>query len=195
MFQDWEKRILSKPYPVSWAGFESTTYKLQQAGWQFTAEQDLASMSTRFLMRHNGFKLFGASQLVATDYFIDQDDSNYWGRVNFPIQWMTSGVKVTRVIDNFDQFRPVDMQPQYQAHEETNIEDMNLFATPLARTQEIIVDPNSVPKLMDRILELQDPARKAHFAKMVEEARRPGMMIDSIRPRQQFHAQILSLAA
>jgi hypothetical protein len=197
MFQDWERRILSKPTPVHWAGFESNTFRLQQAGWDFSAEQDFASMRTRILMRHKAMHFYGSSGMVDTDFFQGQG-SEGWRNIRFPIQWITGGgVQVMRVMDNFENFRPVDMQPQVQSRNEIkDIEDMGLFATAsLARTNEIIVDPDSVADMLARINDLQDPERKEHFAKMAEEARRGGGDRSNYRPRQNFHAQIISLVA
>lgn len=197
MFSDWERQILSKPMPVHWAGFESTTLKLQQAGWEFSAEQDYASLQTRLLMRHQAFQMHACSGYVDTDFFIDQRNADYWRNIRFPIQWMTGGgVSVFKVVDNFDGMQPVDMHPQINSnHRVDAIEDLNLFAAPLVRTKEIIVAPDSVPELMDRILELQDPMRQKYFEDKVREMNRGVQRIDGPRPRQEFHAQVMSLVA
>ncbi len=196
MFSDWERRILSKPVPIYWAGFESTTYKLQQAGWEFSAEQDMASMRCRIMLRHQAFRMHGCSNFVDTDFFAPQH-GDHWDRLCFSIQWMTSGdVMVHRIADDFSTFKPVDMQPQILSHSEIeNIEDMALFAgVPLTRTKEIVVDPATVADMMQEILKMQDPARKEYYEEQVKLAGRPGQRIDGIRPRQDFHAQIVSLA-
>ena len=193
MFRDWECRLLSKPTPVTWAGFESNTLRLQQAGWEFSAEQCMASMRTRFLMRHQAMRFHGCSAYVDTDFFRGPGDQS-WRQIQFPIQWMTGGD--VRVYDNFDLCQPVDMQPQ-MLQKVTSMEDMALFAgASLARTNEIIVDPDSVADMLARISDLQDPARKEHFLQMTKEASREGRSMDGIiQPRQNFHAQIISLVA
>ncbi len=196
MFPDWERRILSKPVPIHWAGFESNTYKLQQAGWEFSAEQDLAFGRGRIVMRHQDFHMHGCSNFVDIDFFGPQY-GDQWNRMIFPVQWMTSGdVLVQRIMDDFSSFNPVDMQPQVLSHSEIeNIEDMALFAgVPLARTKEIVVDPATVADMMQEILKMQSPARKEYYEEQVKLARGAGHRVDGIRPRQDFHAQIVSLA-
>lgn len=196
MFPDWERRILSKPVPVHWAGFESTTYKLQQAGWEFSAEQDPAMARCRLMMRHKVFRMHGCSNFVDTDFYGPQYGS-HWNSMHFSLQWMTSGdVMVHRIMDDFSNFKPVDMQPQILSNSEIeNIEDMALFAgVSLVRTKEIVVDPTTVSDLMAQILKQQDPARKEYYEEQVKISFRSGQRIDGIRPRQNFHAQIVSLA-
>jgi len=196
MFPDWERRILSKPIPVHWAGFESNTLKLQNAGWEFSAEQSMENLQSRILIRHQAYQMHGCSAFVATNFFgLQRGDE--WDGIRFPIQWMTSGgVQVHRIQDNLSAFAAVDMQPQLQCqHEIKNIEDMALFAgVSLARTKEVIVDPATVPDLMAQILEMQTPARKEYYDEKVRLARQVGRRIDEVNPRQKFHAQILSLA-
>ena len=195
MFNDWERRILSKPMPVHWAGFESTTYRLQQAGWEFSAEQDYASLRTRLLLRHQGMQFHACTQYADTDFFAEQHNEAFKG-IRFHVNWMTGGtVRVTDIHDNLTTMRPVDMQPTIIKAQ--NIEDMALFGAPLVRTKEVIVAPDSVPELMDRILELQQPGAQAHYEEVLRQMNQPGSVVqaDGVRPQQQFHAQVMSLVA
>ena len=198
MFQDWEQRILSKPMPVHWAGFESNTYRLQQAGWEFTADQSYERMGTRLMMRHQGFQMYGCTDHVDTDFFASRT-SDKWRGIRFPIQWMTGGrVQVIHEVGGegiISAMQPVDMTPTLATAQARDIEDLNLFGAPLVRTNEVIIDPNSVPEMMDRILELQKPGAQAHYEERLREMKRGGSRIDGLRPRQEFHAQVLSLVA
>jgi hypothetical protein len=70
------------------------------------------------------------------------------------------------------------------------IEDLCHFAAPLVRTKEIIIPQESAPDLLDRILGLQQPAKTDRIR---EEMRNPEGL--TVIPKQNFHAQIISLAA
>ena len=139
--------------------------------------------------------MHGCSNFVDINFFESQPE--YLNQIYFPVQWMTSGsVEVHRIHDNFSNFSPVDMQPQMQSKTDIQtIEDMALFAgVALARTKEIVVDPATVADMMTQILKMQDPARKEYYEEQVRIAGQSGQRIDAVRPRQKFHAQIVSLA-
>jgi len=196
MFSDWERRILSKPMPVRWAGFESNTFRLQQAGWEFTAEQCFERMATRLMMRHKQFGMYGCTDTVDTDFFASQH-SDHWQAVYFPVQWMTGGTcQVMRITDNFSAMQPVDMQPSFVDTEKwESIEECVMFGAPLVRTNEIIVDPDDVAAMMERILTLQKPGAQAHYEEKLREMQRPGQLVKDLRPQQNFHAQVISLVS
>jgi hypothetical protein len=182
-------RMISEPHPVCWAGFQSDTLTLQQHGWEFSSHQDAARRTFYLMMRHQPTGMHAETNSV--DY--GRNAAGLRGRearLPFYVRWMTNAeVEFQRIPSPpwLKDCEPVDMQPQVIT-ECTRIEDMNLFASPMARTNEIIIDPHSVPELMDRILEIQEPGRKEHFKRIAAEQRR-----DKAVPRQQFHAQVLSL--
>ena len=45
-------------------GFRSDTYRLQQAGWEMAAEQDVRYDRIRLLMRHRDLRLYAVSDSV-----------------------------------------------------------------------------------------------------------------------------------
>jgi hypothetical protein len=87
-------------------------------------------------------------------------------------------------------FKDIDAQPTFTANKITKLEDLAHFATPLVRCNEVIIPEESVGTLMDRILELQQPARTERLR---EELRDPSGLVAA--PQMKFHAQILSIAA
>lgn len=192
---NWEREFLSRPRPVYWAGWESNTHRLQQAGWQFAAEEDFTDFRTRIIMRHEPLRMHAISEFQETDFIRAREDMRYAREgMPFHVNYMASHFQVM-LNGGFDPgaFRPVDMQPQIvTAREIKDIEDLSLFAAPMARTNEVIVDPHSVPELMNRILELQEPGRQEYFRQKAAEMRRDR---EKFQPRQQFHAQVLSLVA
>lgn len=194
-------RMMSQPHPVCWAGFQSDTRTLQQNGWEFAAHQDAAHYRFGLMMKHSALGIHACTNLVdyttRTAGMLHPD-----ARQAFYIQWLTDRnlrVQDVRPPDWMWEAKPVDMQPQV-VRELVTLDDLNLFAGCMARTNEIIVDPHSVPDMMDRILELQEPARQEYFRQQAAEMRRrnqdPGIEAAAkSSPRQNFHAQIVSLVA
>lgn len=193
-----ERVVASRPHPVFWAGFKSNTWALQQAGWEFSMQQDPAYDRIGMVMRNRQFGMRAGS--VGISYYNLENGIRDPNNLQpFQVNWMTNADIGYRVMEQvnispyIEEYRPVDARPQVVAVRD--FDDLNIFAgAPLARTQEIIIDPDDVSAMMDRILELQRPGREAHYKEMVREASRAGNIPQAV-PRQNFHAQILSFAA
>jgi hypothetical protein len=189
-------RMLSRPARVYWAGFESDTLRLQQAGWELAAEEDIPYDRIRLLMRHQNMKLYALS--AYTDYCF-QREAYTRGDVPliFNVVCAAPRMEVHRMaevgVSSFEAFRQVDAMPQMVSGEIKSIEDFRIFATPLVRTEEIIVEPQSVSAMLERIRELQAPEQKALREKQRLAAAREGLIVGDSRPQQRFHAQIISI--
>jgi hypothetical protein len=188
-------RLLSRPVPIIWAGFESDTYRLQQAGWSFSAEQDIRHQTMRLAMHHSKMRLTGITEVTNWEY------------INAPDHWHLQTRKLTMiavgnvhvvdgklyetlaqsvrfpVMKQFEpwKFHPIDCTPTYTTEEAKSLEDLVYFA-PLDRKR-IILPDEAVPELMARILELQEPVREEHFR---QQARAASPVL---------RAQILSIAS
>lgn len=183
--------VVSVPHRVHWGGWETTTTRMQQSGWEISAEQDFHSDSIRLAFRHQGMQMYGFTAPSGVSFFrySHRDEP-----LHFNVVRMASRIDVVQVTDNFTRFSPIDAYPQVMERERKSIEDFGIFAVPLARTEEIIVEPQDVMKLLERIKEIQAPEQAAIRARNMLRERREGMIEQAI-PRQQFHAQILSIAA
>jgi hypothetical protein len=194
-----KERFLSPPCRVLFAGWETTTARLQNAGWSLAAEQLLHDRTLRLAMRHEPSGLYMVSD--STDYAFGPRYTQYgFNQLHMNEQTPTFvvryvGSKITvRVMDNFDAFRPIDAAPQFTTIEERGIEQFNLFATPLTRTEEIIVEPETVNDLMEKIRALQAPElAQIRQRNRMRDARSEGSSAPIAQ--QKFHAQILSIAA
>lgn len=177
-----ERRVLSRPCRVHFAGWETTTNRLQQAGWSLSAEQGYDRGTVRL-----------AAWLKPIGLYMLSECQNYnFYRCDalpvFEVRAVTSDMSIRVDAETFA-FSPIDARAQFVSIEHKRIEDFGIFATPLTRTEEIIVEPATVVDLMNKIRALQAPElaeirRRNHVREHAEAA-----------PRQQFHAQILSLAA
>jgi hypothetical protein len=188
-----DRYLVSIPHDVWWGGWRSTTIQLQQAGWLLAAEQDCFNGSVQLALRHDRFGLRGLTEKVSVRYFERQRNE----RLMFRVAFMASAIKAEVVgldAPQFENFRAIDARPQWvlRTPHMADMDELNIFAVPLVRTEEIIVDPNDVMAMLDRIKSLQSPEQAAIRERNRRRARDDGGW--EACPQQQFHAQILSFA-
>jgi len=186
--------LLSYPIKLRWEGWETDTHKLQQYGWQLSAEQDPLRGLLRLAIKNSRAKIYGISDITNFDY-ICYHKNKYMNYYEFlskidPIEIQLASQMFLHIqqIGPMN-FHPIDAQPQFTTLEPKSIEDLILFAPNLARTQEIIIPEKSVLDLMDEILKKQEPARHEYFTNKVRDDK------FNVSPRQKVHAQIISLVA
>lgn len=186
-----DARFLSRPCEVHFAGFVSDTYRLQQEGWQLSMEQDIRMRSIRLAMRLDAARLYMVSNACTYEYMSD------YGRDRLPVfhvQHCASNVTVQLMESQF-LFKPIDATPQYTEVRRRSIEDFGIFAAPAARTEEIIVEPETVASLLDKIKSMQSPELAAIRERNRRRAADPGSMDHGAMQGTRFHAQIVTLAA
>jgi hypothetical protein len=185
-----DHRILSRPLRVHWAGWETTTARLQKAGWRLSARQDINGERLQLAFEYgSGHKLRAITNEVPFRYFNALED--YGGHLRMlneivlNVQHAIGDPVLVHHAGQMDlAFAPIDAEPRYTEARITRLEDLAHFAGPLIRTNEIIIPEESVPELLDRILKMQQPAR---IDRIKDELR------GEHRPEQKFHAQIISL--
>jgi hypothetical protein len=190
--QGFNDRVLSPPCKVFFAGWESTTTRLQQLGWSLSAEQDQMRRRLRLALRFEPCKLYMMSEATEYDIYQAYGPGGMHGYSRLPefhVRDCASNFHI-QMMGDLSLFRPIDATPQYIRSEIKSIEDFNLFATPLVRTQEIIVEPETVSSLMEQIRKLQVTDLEA-----IRKRRSRQEGSSAPMPAHQFHAQILSLAA
>lgn len=186
-------RLLSQPIRIHWAGWETNTLALQQAGWSLSAEQDMMRQQLRVAMRHEGYGVRGLTGGIDFDYrSMSKREHEYLRHVVLPAQ-LASRFQINTMERFPSMFQPIDALPQISTAQRMSLDDYAHFAVPLATTREIIVPEPSVSDLLARILEMQEPAKNRYFKELVE-SEREGRSSDAGLQRK-FHAQIVSLAA
>lgn len=184
-----DARLLSRPLKVEWAGWETNTYRLQQAGWKLSAEQDVYQNRMRLAMQHERMNLYAMSRVTDFEYERYAMDRSF----DFPMIVMQAMGREVFIQEHgrIDWgFNAIDAKPCLADRKITRIEDLAHFAAPLVRCNEVIIPEESVPELMQKILKLQQPARTERIR---EQMRNPEGF--SSAPQQKFQAQIISLAA
>lgn len=184
--------MLSRPLRVEWAGWVTDTFRLQQAGWKLSAEQDFYERRMRIAMVHEGLRMQAMSDRSEFDY--ERFHRSPMDLRDLPPlivrRAMGSEVRIHEAGRIDWNFQPIDAQPCMTSNRISRMEDLCHFAAPLVRSNEVIIPNESVPELMERILKLQQPARTDRIR---EDMRNPEGLIQA--PQQKFHAQIISLAA
>lgn len=179
--------LRSEPMEVHFAGFKSTTHALQRAGWRLAANEDFVRGTVQLLARHEAAQLY----LVADDVL-----HNYMARGRlgvrealpvFVVRQVARALECVRVSLDFAAFGPVDAEPRWEEFKPRRIEDFALFGAPLVKTEEIIIEPQSVQECLDIIRKLQAPE--------LAEIRKRNAQRERALEATKFHAQILTLAA
>ena len=178
-------RLLSRPCRVIFAGWESTTSRLQQAGWQLSSEQDFNVNTVRLALRFEPARLFMIAEAQPWEFFKERSEAP-----TFHIRHAATDMHIVLTESSFD-FRPFDAAPQLTTAVRRSIEDYGIFAPCLARTEEIIVEPATVAGLLEQIKSLQAP----ELAAIRERNRQAERRDQAPMQQQRFHAQIVSLAA
>jgi hypothetical protein len=211
MYGGEERRLLSAPHRVRFAGFVATTPALQQMGWQLSAEQDFAGMGVRLAMRHEDAQIIAIKNKVDFYRFLQANhpshihrslsgtDEDYFltfdvvriGNLNSMVEYWSLGDDDR---NPYGAFRPIDAKTQYVNHRVDKFEDLIIFAPALVETQELIVDPGDVSAILEKIRAAQVPEQEAIRQRKRLRESREGMMLEA-EPRRAFHAQILSIAA
>lgn len=188
-------RILSRPVRLDWAGWETDTFRLQQAGWSLSAEQDVYRNTMRIAFRHEGLATTAMTEVSRWEFERSHHDPSYLSHLVLPVRVMSRQVNIhMQGALDWSAFKPIDAQPSWTSHRIERLEDLVHFAPSLARTKQIILPEESVSDLLDRITKMQEPGREEHFKRLAREAQDPGS-VPRTQPLSKVHAQIISLAA
>lgn len=182
-----DHRILSRPVKVHWAGWETDTYRLQQNGWQLSAEPRVDRDVMRIGFRHEHLGMIGQTADIAYNYeaaFMDPL-SDYMPERYAQVRHMGRQI----LIHNHGpmDFRAIDAQPQMVSTEVRSLEDLVAFApAPLVRTNCLVLPEATVDDLLKEIIDRQAEAKTSYFQDIVAKE-------GSIMQPHRFHAQIVSL--
>lgn len=179
--------LRSEPMEVRFAGFRSDTLSLQHAGWRLAVEEDFRFGRISLIMRHEQAGLYLVADDVSFNY-CERIDGRPRDRLPvFMVRHVARSLESVRCSFAFDNFAPVDAVPHIAALTHKRIEEFALFGAPLVKTEEIIIEPQSVAECLELIRKMQAP-------ELADLRKRNAQRAEPIN-QQRFHAQILSLAA
>lgn len=188
--------LLSPPIPVEWAGFTSDTRMMQRCGWEFAVERNTYGFSIHILARHRILGLMMNASIRDDDLrnsalIYSKPLNDYTGFRGPPMQFreINHESRVSFIHMNPEDLERVDMNPQYTTIQEHrwNGDAIDLFRKWAPQAEELIVDPNDVTALFERIKKLQTP--------QLAEIRERNRKRDAREQRsEQVVAQIVTLA-
>lgn len=182
-------RLLSKPVKVHWLGWETDTYRLQQAGWELSMDQDPYRRVMRMVVRHRTEAFIGQTNDIPMELARGPYDDIPYSHI-WQMRHMGREIRVHEhgPVSAYVNFKAVDAKPQLSFERVTSLKDLVPFAgAPIVRNQALILPEATVDDLLAGILERQEEAKMAFFEDLVQ---REGE-VDRAPPK--FHAQIISL--
>lgn len=188
-----DRRVLSRPAEIWWSGFRATTIVLQQAGWEIAAEESIHDGRIRLMLKHQDMRLYALTHSIEWNYFDQQ-------RREVPLVFQVCAAsprlechRIQEIGAGWADFKQIDALPQWVDTKIETPDDLRIFATPLARTEELIVEPQTVEAMLEQIRKMQAPEQARMRAKARLSDSRQGKPIE-IHPRQRFHAQVISIS-
>lgn len=188
--------LLSPPIPVEWAGFTSRTDYMQRWGWDFVVEAGPHLYERHVLARHraNNTVLYAVlrDEDVMSRALVYNRGTGASGFNGPPIRFgratHAESFCLTVAGDETHSFVPVDMTPQVVDIREWSGLARDLFRPWAPQAQEILVEPETVTELFEKIKRLQAPElsaiRERNRARDYREQRQESVV-----------AQIITLAA
>lgn len=175
--------IRNRPVRIRWAGWETDTYRLQDAGWRLSAAQNPYLGCMQLAIDHPGCHVQGLTDIVEDVRRLTLGaEPTYQAKLRYvggPLR-----VYPDRLLDSV--WGAIDCTPTYDPTPPNSLSDLCHFApSGLVRSKSIIMpDERSVEELLAAILRKQEGAKMAYYR---EEVARD-------TPREEvFHAQIITL--
>lgn len=174
-----EYAILSRPYRVMWAGWETDTRRLQQAGWKLavdTAQMD-SWEGTRYtlVMHHEGMKLWA----LCDDRHINFHQSvsihaNPEALSTFIVRHVANDIHVRTMGPVKMAFQQINAEPAYGKMEDMvdhSLANLNIFHLGGERVDEVLFDKADLTVVdhLEAIKKLQAPRQKEIREKMLRE--------------------------
>lgn len=183
----------SAPFKIIWAGFQSDTLTLQNSGWSLAIEDDysyvLGAHRVRFILRHEYLDLHCFTDIHEIQFPHIQDVRQITEMVRFSIQVLGKNIYYRSVPEfNIASIYEVDARPQMMVMEEKSIKDLSIFRTLVKPDSALIVEPEKISELLQKIVEAQAPNQAEIRERMRKHEARDNL-------KQTLHAQILSVAA
>ena len=188
-------RFLSRPLGVHWAGWETTTYRLQQSGWDLAVEHQFDRDEYCLLMHHKEMSLYAYTEVMTIERVM-HDPSYYPERM--PVFHVRRIAKMlysqwTDMYLNFSAFQQIDATPQISERKIQCVEDFNIFALARSKAEEVLVNraDMTVIEHLEAIKALQEPRQHEIRQQMLRD--RGNTIPARSAPRLQLVAQLIHI--
>lgn len=168
-------RLLSRPLGVHWAGWETTTLRLQQGGWDLAVEHEYHRDGYTLLMRHEAMKLYAYTDQLVLERALH--DPYYRGERMpvFVVRRVANSLQTAHAHLDFASFQQIDAQPQIADFKIQRVEDFNIFALARNKATEILVNKADMTVIehLEAIKQLQQPKQHEIRQRMLREPEAP----------------------
>ncbi len=152
-------RMINPNIRVFWAGFQSTTHELGRVGWRVEAYQQPEMRRLQLAFINKPLGLVGLSQMEEFDYMrYHAPQSGYVDIQQMEIKChmipKEAQIAVSHTMEGM--FHAVNTEPDMVTSSVKSIEDLFLFQP----KKEILVEPSTIPEMMELILKQQSPKQK-----------------------------------
>lgn len=163
------QKIRSAPLPVHFAGFESDTLRLQNAGWQLSVEQDrdiyTGCYAIHLVGKHEGAATFMYCNPVRLDpgeLFHSYREHGYPKHIEFHVAHVAPNFNMRiMTMESTASFRPIDARPEMIESKDVSLEDLAIFKpVNVSEDFEIYLNKKDESEILDLLLQKQDPKQK-----------------------------------
>ncbi len=190
----WERNnpsIVSMPIQLSWMGWETDTYRLQQNGWMISAQQDVATNRMQISFKHKDVGMYGLTDVDEFDFMNARRNPEMLRHLNYACK-MGANLRISqRLHMNManECMIPIDANPQYTTIEERSLEDFAHFQKVNTDAKAIFLQEASMDDILQLALEKQAPNQEKIRKQLV---RRKEM--ESIKQKSQLHTELRLVA-
>ena len=170
-----QQRILSRPVPIHWAGWETDTVRLQRSGWQLAVEFEPMRDMYSLMMKHPEMNMTALTSAIRIDHGLSMlDRYRDMGRqdpaVGVNHMPAFNVIKVAPQFENvriqstgtWENFQLIDAEPQMVDTVIERPEDLNIFALAMSQAEQVAIDQAdmSVVEHLEAIKDMQSDKQK-----------------------------------
>ncbi len=164
-----DMRLLNRPVQLHWAGWVTDTFRLGQAGWQISAEQDVQYNCMRIAINHPKAQVQGISNI---EEFLFRDMMNDKCHSSLPtmlrFEDMSRQIHINTIRDT--EAFPIDFRPLMIEQEIKSLNDFANFATIVEEPKnEIYLREASINQILEMALQQQEPEQERIRQEMIRE--------------------------
>ncbi len=160
----------SPPITLHWNGWTAEAHVLERYGWEFCVEQRPENFSTSVAFKDSKNGVYGRTEDINNEVLRDAK----LGRLDLRCECFMGKDIIMHTMGSMS-MAPVSMErellPQSQYNRMT-LHLSDLFKSYETKDSGLLVPEDTVPDLLDRLLELQEPARQESIKKRVRENNR-----------------------
>lgn len=172
----------SPPIELEWMGWRSTTPVLQRCGWAFAEEQNHHRDEVSLVFHNKQMGITGKSRPFSRYDMHQMSHGNFHNTFTVPVWGMDIREQRIAHMSPVSNYELVDMEPSYT---EEIFDPSAIFKR---ADSGLLIPEDTVPDLLTRIQELQEPARQERLREQVRERARD-------KSTQITSAQIIQLRA